>query len=142
MNILQESVAAIRLRHERPDLPRLGWAVMHIGLVAVLAWWSFLLFLPVHTFDTGPGYNAFVEICPDEDYWATGFGLAALAGAWGLVTQRQWMRVTSGLVMCANHGMIAILCARGNPAGTGSGVYLIIAAMALALAWREVQRAG
>ena len=138
---IEEGRHALRLRHLRPDLPRLGWAVMHVGLVAIVAWWCALLAYPVDTFDSARGYAAFQRICPDEHYWATGFGVAAAFGAWGLVTRHQWLRVSSTLWLGLNHGMIAVLMARGNPLGTGQGVYAIIMLMAYALAAREVYRA-
>ena len=138
---LEEGRQAVRLRHLRPDLPKLGWTVMHIGLVAMMAWWAGLLALPIDTFDSAPGYAAFQRICPDENYWATGFGITALFGIWGLMTRLNWVRVSSTLLLGINHGMIAILMARGNHVGTGQGIYAIIMLMAYALAAREAHRA-
>jgi hypothetical protein len=140
---MEDGREAVRLRHLSPDMPRLGWTVLHVCLVAMMSWWAGVLMLPFDTFNgAGTAYSAFQAIWPDEKYWAVGFGIASLFGAWGLLTRKQWVRVSSTLWLGLNHGLIAILLARGNPIGTGQGMYAIIMLMAYALAAREAMRAN
>lgn len=123
--------------------------VMHLGLTAMVAWWAIILAWPVATFPTSRSYAEFARICPDERYWACGFTVAAtigICGCWASwpartpTRQRSIVRASSALLLGLNHGIIALLMVRANPASTGTGIYVLIMLMAYLLAISEAER--
>ena len=129
-----------RLRLQLPSLLNAGWLIVHLFLVGAIAWWAFILAWPEPTFSTSKAYAEFARIRPDEGYWATGFGIAAAIGVWGLVTRSRAIRIGSTLLLGVNHGMVAWLVGKGSPSGTGTGLYFLVMLLAYALTIREGQR--
>ena len=128
-----------------------GWWCVHVFLTAILIGWATVLYLPPPTFATGAAYRQFAAIVPNEEFWATGFlfaGLLGMAGCWaafprpGVRTWRVWLSVASGIILAVNHGMIALLMAEGNLAGTGWLVYTLVMLLSYALAAVEASRVG
>jgi hypothetical protein len=56
-----------------------------------------------------------------------------LCGMVGLIFKNRWLRLASATVLGVGHAIIATGFYLSNPAGTGTGVYFILAILAV---WR------
>lgn len=123
----------------------------HLGLTMMLVWWALVLAYPASTFSVGASYAVYARICPDERFWACGYGIAALVGAIG--TFAAWpprvqidplrfggLRMGSASLTASVHGMNAIFMLEAAPTGTGSGMYAIIMCGAWLLLRSEYER--
>lgn len=123
----------------------------HLWLTLALAWWAFILVLPVPTFAISQSYSSFVRISPDEDFWAFGYGFASLCGAFGCwaswpprlrrdTFRQQAIRMTAAVVLAIVHGITAVLMFQGAKGGTGPGIYVLIMCSAYLLLRAEYER--
>lgn len=94
--------------------------VIRLILIWVMLWWALVLWWPSETFSTSLSYRYFARI-GTENEWGTACAFVALLGFAGLRWKR--MRLISAHGLSIAHGCMAALCALGNGAGTGSGVY-------------------
>ena len=117
-----------------------GTYVGRVALTAVLAWWTIVLLLPGRTFGAGSG-AWFTEVA-SEPAWATFFGAGAVVCGSALFVRAPTWRLVSALVAACVFGVMAYGYWAGNPRGTGTGTYLVLAAWANWLAFRNAARPG
>ena len=123
----------------------------HLGLTMMLLWWALVLAYPAPTFSISESYAVYARICPDENFWAAGYGVASLIGAAGVwaawppraqhdTSRLGGLRMGSASVVAFVHGMNAIFMLRAAPTGTGSGIYALIMCAAWLLLRSEYER--
>lgn len=111
-------------------------AAINMTLIAIMAWFAFILALPWNTFPTGVGYHLFAALMPEE-MWAAAFAIVAAIGVIGLWSKNRNVWTLSAMVLSTAHGTVALLTLFGNPVGIGSGTYLTLAALGYYLVWRR-----
>lgn len=110
---------------------------IHIILTGVLIGMGIILLLPGDTFRTGIGWRLFAESGTEEN-WAIAFFLGALAGASGIATSHNWLKICSIMMLATAHLSIAFMFVWANPLGVGSILCGGNAALAYYLAFRQV----
>ncbi len=111
---------------------------LHLGLTLVMAWLGAMLALPADTFSSNPAFRVMAQIAP-ENTWAMALWSVATIGAMGLVASHHVMRTASTVVLGTAHGVVAVCTYQGNPIGTGTGTYAVLAGMGYYLTWRRLR---
>ena len=112
--------------------------VLHLGLTLIMAWLGALLALPADTFSTNPAFRVMAQIGP-ETCWAYAFWLVATVGFISLVSANGMLRTVSSVLLGTAHGVVATCTFLGNPVGTGTGTYAVLAGMSYYLTYRRLR---
>lgn len=128
----------IFVRHSLRELTHDGWAVLHLIVSAVPAWFCLVLSWHGDTFATGGGAFAGMAAVASEHAWAIASGLVAVLGgsAWWTRSWPFW--VASTVILSAWHGLVALCVFQANPIGTGAGTYALLALAATIKVARRV----
>ncbi len=110
--------------------PRDGWAVLHLGISAVLLWLSVILVTPSHPFGASVSRDLSRVMAP-EWAWALALGAGAGVGFWGVTTRSALVRQSSCALLCVLHVLVALCVVFSDPASTGGGTYSVLAVLAL-----------
>lgn len=133
--------AVARTRRETARVLALdGIFVGRVALTAVLAWWATVLLLPGASF-IGPSFTWFVALA-SEGVWAAVCAAGALICGSAIFVRRRGWRFASGLVAACVYGLLAYGLWCGNPRGTGTGTYLVLALWANWLSYRNIYPPG
>lgn len=111
---------------------------IHLALTAIMFWLGGILVLPGSTFSTSHSYRA-MELIARESIWALAFLAVATVGAIGLFVTGP-IRKISVIGLATAHGTFSVCLFLGNPSGTGSGTYGIIACLGYYLLYRRLFR--
>jgi hypothetical protein len=105
---------------------------IHVSLTAIPLWLSFNLTF-FDTFKAIPtGFTWWADHAP-QIVWARYLFVLFLCGMVGLIFKNRWLRLASATVLGVGHAIIATGFYLSNPAATGTGVYFILAILAV---WR------
>ena len=111
---------------------------IHATLTAIMFWLGGILVLPGSTFSTSHSYRA-LERVATESTWAIAFLFVAFFGLIGLFITGPF-RQMSVVGLATAHGTFSVCLFLGNPSGTGSGTYGIIAVLGYYLLYARLFR--
>lgn len=96
-----------------------------------MGWLSLALQLPGNTLDSQP-FAQFARMGTQQQ-WSYWFLLWAMIGVVGMVTCKEWVRLSSVFLLATAHGIVAycfwLSWSIGDPVITGVGTYGIIAGL-------------
>lgn len=113
-----------------------GWAkraldnvkAIEVALAASAMWWSFILAVPLETFDSSPSYKAMSGIA-SEEVWSAVFFVVAIGMMYGMIFEQKLVRQVA---LVASNGLwvfVSAMFAISNLATTGTGIYFIVACL-------------
>ncbi|MDB5371806.1 MAG: hypothetical protein JWP04_448 [Belnapia sp.] len=129
----------IFVRRSLYELTSDGWAVLHLVVSAVPAWFCLVLSWRGDTFATGGGAFVAMAAVASEHTWALVSGIVAVMGGSAWWTRSWPIWVGSTVILSAWHGLVALLVFQANPIGTGAGTYALLALAATIKVMRPVE---
>lgn len=111
------------------------------AIVASLLWWSFILAVPINTFDSAKAYSAMSNVA-GEEVWSVVFFILAIVNLYGMISERFQVRMLGLILSCGLWAFVATMFAISDIATTGTGIYFIVACLNAFVVYKVGEQRG
>lgn len=101
---------------------------IEVAIIAALAWWAFILAVPLETFSGTKAYDAMAGIA-SEEVWAVAFFIVAICNLYGMIADKTKLRMISLIVSNGLWVFVSAMFAISDIATTGTGIYFIVSCL-------------